>query len=106
MVATSDGGKREVLRKGDEEQDGWREVNERNRRKGNGEVRVYSLGGFGFAGDETFPCFIAFFDYFEGVFLVLAFSAEGKRILWLPIGDLNQQSPKKTKKTRCRQIRR
>ena len=71
----------------------WREV-KKNQEEGNGGVRVYSLGGFGFAGDETFPSFVAFFDDFECVFFILAFPTESKRVLWLPIGNLSQQSRK------------
>jgi len=60
------------------------------------ELRVDSLGCGCFPGDETFPGFVAFFDYFEGIFLVLAFTAESKRVFWFTIGNLPSTVSTKT----------
>ena len=60
------------------------------------ELRVDSLGCGGFPGNETFPCFVAFFDDFEGIFLVLAFTAESKRVFWFTIGNLPSTMSTKT----------
>jgi hypothetical protein len=45
------------------------------------------------AGDETLPCFTALLDDLLGVLFVLAFTTEGKLILWLAIWDLVDTEP-------------
>jgi hypothetical protein len=62
-----------------------------------GDIRIDTGWGRGFSGDETFPCFVAFFDDFEGVLLVLAFTTESEGILLLAIGNLSLAHPTNTK---------
>jgi hypothetical protein len=59
------------------------------------EIRIDVFGYFCFSGDETFPCFVAFFDDFQSIFFILAFPAERKRILLFSIRNLHQQLPPK-----------
>ena len=53
-----------------------------------GVIQIDVVRCLDFACDETFPGFVAVFNDFKGILLVLAFTAESKRVLGLAIRDL------------------
>jgi len=58
-----------------------------------GDVGQVNISSLGLAPDQFLPRIAALSDDFLGVFLVLAFTAEGKLVLWLSVWDLVDSEP-------------